>query len=140
MAQDTTPCNTTMLRHRVTLIRSTLLRGTTLPLHAVVGTQWHIMARNTKNHGIMCHVNQHLTTNCTTSGMRALRPMGGCGLFVGPRGNNNQANVVVVEPRGTNRNETKNTGLSGVCGRANTSPMHYKCIPEPHIPDVQWGQ
>ena len=32
---------------------------------------------------------EHLTTNCTTSGMRALTPMGGCGRFVGPRGDNN---------------------------------------------------
>ena len=37
-----TPCNNTVLHHRVTLISSTLLAGTTRPLHALVGTQWHI--------------------------------------------------------------------------------------------------
>ena len=52
---------------------------------------------------------------------------------------NDRASVVVVEPGGTNRNETKNTGPMGVCGRANTSAMHSQCIAQPHIPDVQWG-
>ena len=94
---------------------------------------------NTKNCGSITHIQQHLTTNCTTSGMRALRPFGGCSRFAGPRGNNNRASVVVVEPGGTNRNETKNTGPMGVCGRANTSAMHSQCIAQPHIPDVQWG-
>ena len=122
-----------MLCHHVTLLPSTLLTGTTLTLHDVVRMKWHITACNTKNCGIITHVNQHLTINCTTSGMRALRPNGA-------RGNNNRASVVVIEPQSTNGNETKNTGLIGVSGRANTSRMHNKCIPQPHIPGVQWGQ
>ena len=93
-----TPWNTTVLRQCLTLIPSALLTGTTLSLHAVGGTQWHITTCNTKNCGIITHIQQHLTTKCTTSGMRALRPMGGYGRFAGPRGNNNRESVVVVEP------------------------------------------
>ena len=137
--RTTTACNTTVLRHCLTLIPSALLTGTTLPLQGVGGTQWHVTTCNTKNCGSITHIQQHLTTNCTTSGMRALRPFGGCSRFAGPRGNNNRASVVVVEPGGTNRNETKNTGPMGVCGRANTSAMHSQCIAQPHIPNVQWG-
>ena len=44
-----------MLRYRLTLIPSTLLTGTTLPLHAVVGTQWHNTTCNTKNRCILTH-------------------------------------------------------------------------------------
>ena len=117
--RTTTPCNTTVLRHSLTLIPSALLTGTTLPLQGVGGTQRHVTTCNTKNCGSITQIQQHLTTNCTTSGMRALRPFGGCSRFAGPRGNNNRASVVVVEPGGTNRNETKNTGPMGVCGRAN---------------------
>ena len=128
------PRNTTVLRHCLTLILSALLTGTTLPLHAVGGTQWHVTTCNTKNCGIITHIQQHLTTNSTTSDMRALRPMGGCGRFFCPRGNNKRASVVVVEPSGTNENKTKDTGPIGVSGRANTSSMHNKCINQPHIP------
>ena len=92
------PCNTTVLRHCLTLIPSALLTGMTLPLHAVGGTQWHVMTCNTKHCCITTHIKQQLTTNCTKSGMRALRTMGGRSHFVGPRGNNNRASVVVVEP------------------------------------------
>ena len=130
-----TKFNTTVLRHCLTLIPSALRTGTTLPLHGVGGTQWHVTTCNTKSCGSITHIQQHLTTNCTTSGMRALRPFGGCSRFAGPRGNNNRASVVVVEPGGTNRNETKNTGPMGVCGRANTSAMHSQCIAQPHIAD-----
>ena len=92
--RTTTPCNTTVLRHCLTLIPSALLSGTTLTLRGMGGTQWHVTTCNTKNCGSICHIQQHLTTNCTTSGMRALRPFGGCGRFAGPRGNNNRGSVV----------------------------------------------
>ena len=70
--RTTTPCNTTVLRHCLTLIPSALRTGTTPPLHGVGGTQWHVTTCNTKNCGSITHIQQHLTTNCTTSGMRAV--------------------------------------------------------------------
>ena len=65
-ARTTTPCNTTVLRHCLTLIPSALLTGTTLPLHGVGGTQWHVTTCNTPNCGSISHIQQHLTTNCIT--------------------------------------------------------------------------
>ena len=54
-------------------------------------------------------------------------------------GNNKRAGVVVFKLPRITRNETKNTGLIGVSGKADTSPMHNKCVAKPHIPNAQWG-